>query len=800
MPDSLPALVSLSESSFTTAESSLASDPLTLALPQFASFAERLKPIIDQLHHTADPDILPIKKAVESLSSHLDRACDASPPSIHSIEDCVHDLGRCLGLLLMDWADAPSEIREGMVSLKKEMMSVRLKGSGPEIIGSTDHVVVPDLEDVVVRVKRGEESGVALLELGSLIRRGLVGEEESLGVISVLLNRLGSAKSGERLKIILLLRSLAALNDENKERMAGLESLSTIVRSLTRDVDESRAAVGLLSELDVIQKVRQRIGRVQGCIVMLVSLFHGEDPRASRDAGKMLFSLSSNTQNALLMAEAGYFVPLVQYLKEGSDMNKILMATAISRMELTDQMRATLGQEGCVEPLVKMFTSGKLEAKMSALGALRNLSILTENIKHLINAGIVPPLLQILFSVTSVLLTLREPASAILASLAQSELILIHRDAAQQILSLLNLSSPVIQLHLLQALNSICSHPKARRVRAKMKENGAMQLLVPFLMESNSRLRAISLNLLFSLSKDFTEELTEMLGESHLNILVDIVCTTASENEKAAALAILGNLPVDDKTATEILIRANLLPLLVASLRSSTTTTNPTGIWLIESISGVLIRFTVPWDKKLQKMSAASGVIPCLVKLLSDGSPIAKSRAATSLVNLSQNTHSLSKVRSSRWRCGMKSSESLCELHNGHCIVKNTFCLVTAGAVSPLLRILEGKEREADEAVLSALMTLMQDRMWENGSGIIEKECGVQAIVRILDVGSLKAQEKAIWILERIFRLESYREKYGAGAQVVLIDLAQKGDPSLKPMTAKILAHLQLLQMQSSYF
>ncbi|GAA0167481.1 hypothetical protein LIER_22407 [Lithospermum erythrorhizon] len=29
------------------------------------------------------------------------------------------------------------------------------------------------------------------------------------------------------------------------------------------------------------------------------------------------------------MAEAGYFKPLVHYLKEGSDMSKILMATAI---------------------------------------------------------------------------------------------------------------------------------------------------------------------------------------------------------------------------------------------------------------------------------------------------------------------------------------------------------------------------------------------------------------------------------------------------------------------------------------
>ena len=100
--------------------------------------------------------------------------------------------------------------------------------------------------------------------------------------------------------------------------MAGIETLSTIVRSLTRDVDESREAVGLLTDLSVVPKVRQRLGRVQGCIVMLVTLFNGDDIRASHDAGKLLIALSSNTQNVLLMAEAGYSVPLVQYLKEGN--------------------------------------------------------------------------------------------------------------------------------------------------------------------------------------------------------------------------------------------------------------------------------------------------------------------------------------------------------------------------------------------------------------------------------------------------------------------------------------------------
>lgn len=100
--------------------------------------------------------------------------------------------------------------------------------------------------------------------------------------------------------------------------MVEIEFLSAVVKSLTRDSEERKEAVGLLLDLSDIQAVRRRIGRIQGCIVMLVAILNGDDSDASHDAAKLLDILSSNTQNALHMAEAGYFRPLVQYLKEGN--------------------------------------------------------------------------------------------------------------------------------------------------------------------------------------------------------------------------------------------------------------------------------------------------------------------------------------------------------------------------------------------------------------------------------------------------------------------------------------------------
>ncbi|KAK6928853.1 hypothetical protein RJ641_005058 [Dillenia turbinata] len=793
------------------------SETETEVLNEFALLLEKFISIFKDLAENKHMNTTPVRKAVESLELELKRAKTRiqSPNSRTSkqIEDSVHDLGRSLGLVLLAVREVPVEMKEKIGALHKELMNAKfdfgsdhvsvesLNESEEEIREEIEEEITLDTDDVALQLKYGndEEFQCALSGLNVLIRYRMVDDAwiNDEGIVQILLNRLGSSKPYNRLAIIQILRSLALSNAKNKEKMGDIESLSTLVKSLMRDVDERREAVGLLLALSDLPAVRRRSGRIQGCILMLVTMLNGEDQIASHDAGKLLNALSGNTQNALHMAEAGYFKPLVQYLKEGSDMIKILMATALSRMELTDQSRASLGEAGGIEPLVKMFNTGKLEAKLSSLSALQNLSMLKENIQRLVKSGIVAALLQLLFSVTSVFMTLREPASAILSSIAQSEAILVNQDIARQMLSLLSLSSPVIQYHLLQALNSIAAHSSASKVRVKMKANGAVQLLLPFLTESNSRIRTAALNLLYTLFKDKSGELTEQLAETHLNVIVKIIFISTSECEKAAALGLLSNLPVSDKKATDMLKRTNLLPYMVSIMRSYTSSSTPTTCSLAESIADLLIRFTVPSDKRLQLFSVEHGVIPLLVKLLSSGSMVAKSRAATSLAQLSQNSLSLRKSSTSKWLCALPSMDAFCHVHDGYCFVKSTFCLVKADAVSPLIKILEGKEREADEAVLNALATLLQDDIWEHGSMLISKMSGVQAIIKVLESGNVKAQEKALWVLERIFRVEAHRVQYGVPAQAVLIYLVQNGDPKLKSTVAKLLAQLDLLQAQS---
>ncbi|XP_076901779.1 U-box domain-containing protein 44-like [Bidens hawaiensis] len=814
------------------ATSSVTKDSLSYS--ELSHSTRKLSSVLGEFKENKIMESSPIRKAVESLETELKKAkaLVASPRYASSpckrIEEITENLGRSIGLVLFASHDVSMHGKEKLEALRRELMSVGQFSAASSDIKSDflDDVVTEEgdddvveeiievekefscssVEDVVLYLKCGndEQLKVALFAFNTLICDDKVSCEwiDTEGVISILFSRLSSTNSVNRLSIIKNLRILVAQDNEIKSKMAEVDFLSALVKSLTRDADEQREAVGLLSTLSDVSAVRRRIGRIQGCIVMLVAISNGEDQTASHDAGKLLAALSSNTQNALHMAEAGYFKPLIKYLTEGSDMSKVLMATAISRMELSDETRVSIGEDGAIPPLVKMFKEGKLEAKLSSLNALQNLSTLKENTKRLIKSGIVPSLLQLLFSVTSVLMTLREPASAILARIAKSDNMLVNHDIALQMFSLLNLSSPIIQIHLLEALNSIVSHPRASKVRRKMKENGSIQLLLPFLTEQNPKIRIGAFNFIYTLSKELSDELMEQLGETHIHTIVNILSSSASENEKAIAAGILCNIPVNDKKATDILKKANLLPILVSIMNSkqATGSTTPLSSQLIENIAGVLIRFTITSNVKLQLYAGENGVIPVLVKILSDGPIIAKCRAATSLAQLSKNCLNLRKSKKSTWLCVPPSLEAFCEAHNGYCFVKSAFCLVKSGAVSPLIRILEGDEREADEAVLEALSTLLQDEIWENGCGFLEKKEGIEAVIKVVESGSVKTREKAVWILERVFRVEDYRVKYGAMAQVVLIDLAQNGEAQLKPTVAKLLAQLELLQAQSDYF
>lgn len=80
---------------------------------------------------------------------------------------------------------------------------------------------------------------------------------------------------------------------------------------------ERKLAVALLFELSKYDLALEHIGKVQGCILLLVTMSSGDDNQAARDATELLENLSYSDQNVIQMAKVNYFKHLLQRLSTG---------------------------------------------------------------------------------------------------------------------------------------------------------------------------------------------------------------------------------------------------------------------------------------------------------------------------------------------------------------------------------------------------------------------------------------------------------------------------------------------------
>ncbi|KAH7428602.1 hypothetical protein KP509_09G008100 [Ceratopteris richardii] len=677
-----------------------------------------------------------------------------------------------------------------------------------------NRMVHSQIIDARSKLKTGsdEDKITALKDLhrlseGAAICSVWIQEEGLVPVISTLLSNMNKHQH-LRQTALATLNSLATNNRAIKEEISHIGAMQNIVRSLARDVKEGRQAVSLLLELSKEPSICERIGKVQGCILLLVTMLNCGNSDASEDAKKLLQNLASNNQNVVQMAEANYFKPLVHLLLKGPEMTKVLMATALAKMALTEQSKAAIAREGAIPPLVKLMSAGKLEAKTAALGVLQSLSTHPDNRDLMIDAGVIPPLLQLLFSVTSVFMNLKELAAETLANLAtvssMEARLLESNETICQLLSLLNLVGPVNQGHLLRALNGMASPMTLSSVRARLREASAIQLLLPFCEANDADVRVNALKILHSLSQDWVaEDFADHFGLTYIKALVKLLASS-SNDEKVAAAGILSNLPLNDFRITEMLKTVDAIPALIKLMNAENL--KHCGRMhrdqLMETSARTLRRFTLPTDEKLQHMTAERNAIPLLVQVLTVGSSLAKREAAMVLSQLSVNSKRLSSpIRRKQgllW-CFSPRVQEGCRIHMGYCSVKSSFCLLEAGAVAPLVQALE--ETETHEAALGALATLIKDDTCDVACEIIAEAGGLKALVSLLTAGTPDTKSQVTWMLEKFFRMEKYRTEFGNSAQMPLIDLAQRAaNNDTRSMAAKCLAHLNILHNQSVYF
>ncbi|KAL7003646.1 hypothetical protein U1Q18_004795 [Sarracenia purpurea var. burkii] len=101
-----------------------------------------------------------------------------------------------------------------------------------------------------------------------------------------------------------------------------------------------------------------------------------------------------------------------------------------------------------------------------------------------------------------------------------------------------------------------------------------------------------------------------------------------------------------------------------------------------------------------------------------------------------------------------------------------------ANAVRPLVRPLE------------AFLTLIEGDQLQKGSKVVGEANAIAPMIKLLSSTSNSLQEKALKALQRSFQLVEFKQKYGAPAQLSLVEITQRGTSSMKSLAAKTLARL----------
>ena len=329
----------------------------------------------------------------------------------------------------------------------------------------------------------------------------------------------------------------------------------------------------------------------------------------------------------------------------------------------------------------------------------------------------------------------------------------------------------------------------------------AVQVLVQLCEVDNHPIRENAVKLFRCLIEDEDKDtFLEHVGQRCIETLLRIIKTSDDVEETAAAMGIISKLPMDPQL-NQLLIDAEAVQTIFACL----TDGNKNDLHkrqVIENGVGALCRFTVSTNQEWQKIVAEAGLIPVLVHLLVSGTALTKQNAAISLKQFSQSSVSLSKPVKKRgiFQCCLAAPETGCPVHLGICTVESSFCILQANALEPLVRMLGEPDIGPCEASLDALLTLIDDERLQSGSKVLAEANAIVPIIKLLSSPSEKLQEKSLTALERIFRLVEFKLKYGTSAQMPLVEIAQRKNSQMKSLAARVLAQLNVLGQQSSFF
>ncbi|KAI6688495.1 hypothetical protein NL676_025323 [Syzygium grande] len=649
-------------------------------------------------------------------------------------------------------------------------------------------------------------------------------------------------KSGSRrvrCKALDTLRIAVEEDEDVKEIIAEGDTVRTIVKFLSHEQSKEREeAVSLLYELSKSESLCEKIGSVNGAILILVGMSSSksENVLTVEKAEKTLENLESCENNVRQMAENGRLQPLLTKLLEGSQETKLSMASFLGELALNNDVKVLVARR-VGSALINLMKSGCIQSREAALKALNQISC-EASAKVLVDADILPPLVKDLFTVgaNQLPMRLKEVSATILAHIVNSGIdfdgipvgsdhrTLVSEDIIHNLLHLISNTGPAIECKLLQVLVGLTISPATvLSVVAAIKSSGAIISLVQFIEAPQRDLRLASVKLLQHLSPHMDQELADALRGTvgQLGSLMRVVTENIGiTEEQAAAAGLLAELPERDLGLTRQMLDDGAFQQIIYRVRRIRQG-ETRGIRFVTPYQEGLVRilaritFILPDEPGAIQLCREHNVTALFIELLqSNGLDNVQVVSAMALENLSRESRNLTRLPelpppgfcSSIFPCFSKQPviTGLCRLHRGTCSLRETFCLYEGQAVEKLVALLDHTNEKVVEAALAAISTLLEDGVdIEQGVAIL---CEVEGIKPILNVLMEKRTDSlrrwAVWAVERLLRTEdiAYEVSGDLNVSTALVDAFQHADYRTRQIAERALKHVDKIPNFSGIF
>ncbi|BAT77607.1 U-box domain-containing protein [Vigna angularis] len=660
------------------------------------------------------------------------------------------------------------------------------------------------------------------------------------GLIPMIVDILKSGSRKVRCRALETLRVVVEEDDENKQLLAEGDTVRTIVKFLSHELSKEREeAVSLLYELSKSATLCEKIGSINGAILILVGMTssNSEDLLTVGKAEETLSNLERYEANVRQMAECGRLQPLLNQLLEGPPETKLAMAGFLGELVLNNDVKVLVART-VGSSLINIMRSGNMQSREAALKALNQISSCDPSAKILIEAGILAPLVNDLFAVGPNLLPtrLKEISATILASVVNSgedfysisfgpdHQTLVSEDIVRNLLHLISNTGPAIECKLLQVLVGLTTSPTTvLSVVSAIKSSGATISLVQFIEAPQKDLRLASIKLLQNLSPHMGQELTDALRGSvgQLGSLIKVISeNTGISEEQAAAVGLLADLPERDLGLTRQLLDEGAFVMVISrviAIRQREIRGNRFITPFLEGLVKIVARVTYVLAEEPDAIALCRdyNLAALFIDLLqSNGLDNVQMVSATALENLSIESKNLTKLPevpppsycASVFSCFSKQPviSGLCRLHRGICSLKETFCLYEGQAVPKLVGLLDHTNVNVVEAALAALSTLIDDGVdIEQGVAILVEAEGVKPILDVLlEKRTETLRRRAVWAVERLLRTDDIACEVSADQNLstALVDAFQHGDYRTRQIAERALKHVDKIPNFSGIF